>query len=98
MAIREAHAGRTYISPNIAQKIVMRTISGEQDPIQKLSTREFEVFRLLAEGVSIEGIASTLNISHKTAANYQTVLKQKLGITNAVELVRLAIQHGMIVD
>ena len=76
----------------------MQSISGEPDPIQKLSTREFEVFRLLAEGVSVDGIANTLNISQKTAANYQTILKQKLGISNAVELVRLAIQHGMIID
>ncbi|MDI1308948.1 MAG: response regulator transcription factor [Methylotenera sp.] len=98
LAVREAAAGKTYISPNIAQKMVLQTISGEQDPIQKLSTREFEVFTLLAEGVSVEGIASTLNISQKTAANYQTILKQKLGISNAVELVRLAIQHGMIID
>lgn len=98
LAVREAAAGRTYISPNIAQKIVLQSISGEPDPIQKLSTREFEVFRLLAEGVSVDGIANTLNISQKTAANYQTILKQKLGISNAVELVRLAIQHGMIID
>lgn len=98
LAVREAAAGKTYISPNIAQKIALQTISGEHDPIQKLSTREFEVFRLLAEGVSIDGIANMLNISQKTAANYQTILKQKLGISNAVELVRLAIQHGIIID
>jgi len=98
LAVREAAAGKTYISPNIAQKIALQTISGEHDPIQKLSTREFEVFRLLAEGVSIDGIAAMLNISQKTVANYQTILKQKLGISNAVELVRLAIQHGIIID
>ena len=98
LAVREAVIGKTYISANIAQKIALQTISGEQDPIQRLSAREFEVFRLLAEGSSVEGIASTLNISQKTAANYQTTLKQKLGISNAVELVRLAIQHGLIID
>ena len=98
LAVREAAIGKTYISANIAQKIALQTISGEQDPIQRLSAREFEVFRLLAEGLSVEGIASTLNISQKTAANYQTILKQKLGISNAVELVRLAIQHGLIID
>ena len=98
LAVREAVIGKTYISANIAQKIALQTISGEQNPIQRLSAREFEVFRLLAEGSSVEGIASTLNISQKTAANYQTTLKQKLGISNAVELVRLAIQHGLIID
>jgi two-component system, NarL family, invasion response regulator UvrY len=98
LAVREAAADRTYISPHIAQKIVLQSISGEQDPIQRLSTREFEVFRLLAEGVSVENIATTLSISQKTAANYQTILKQKLGVANAVELVRFAIQHGVIID
>ena len=98
LAVRVAASGKTYISPNIAQKIALQTISGEHDPIQRLSTREFEVFRLLAEGLSIESIASTLSISQKTAANYQTILRQKLGISNAVELVRLAIQHGVIID
>lgn len=98
LAVREAAAGRTYISPNIAQKIVLQSISGEHDPMQRLSPREFEVFRLLAEGLSIDDIAGTLNISQKTTANYQTLLKQKLGISNAVELVRLALRHGVILD
>jgi len=98
LAVREAAADRTYISPHIAQKIVLQSISGEHTPISRLSTREFEVFRLLAEGMTVEGIASILHISQKTAANYQTLLKQKLGISNAVELVRFAIQHGVIID
>jgi len=96
--VREAAAGKTYISPNIAQKIVLQSISGEHSPMQRLSPREFEVFRLLAEGLSIEDIASILNISQKTTANYQTILKQKLGISNAVELVRMAMKHGVIFD
>lgn len=98
LAIREAAAGKTYISPNIAQKIVLQSISGEHDPMQRLSPREFEVFRLLAEGAGIDDIANNLQISQKTAANYQTILKQKLGISNSVELVRLAIRHGVIFD
>ncbi|PCJ31878.1 MAG: DNA-binding response regulator, partial [Gammaproteobacteria bacterium] len=62
------------------------------------STREFEVFRMLAEGFRIDAIAHNLNISHKTVANYQSTLKQKLGISSAVELVRLAIQSGVIAN
>lgn len=97
-AVREAAAGKTYISPNIAQKMVLQSISGEHNPIQRLSAREFEVFRMLAEGMGVDEIASNLNISQKTVSNYQTILKQKLGISNAVELVRLAIRHGVILD
>ena len=98
LAVREAAAGKTYISPSIAQKIVLQSISGSPEPVERLSSREFEVFRLLAEGAGIDDIANNLQISQKTAANYQTILKQKLGITNAVELVRLAIRHGVILD
>ena len=96
LAVRETAAGKTYISPSIAQKIVMQSISGSPDPMERLSSREFEVFRLLAEGAGIDDIANNLQISQKTASNYQTALKQKLGISNAVELVRLAIRHGVI--
>lgn len=98
LAVREAAADRTYISPHIAQKIVLQSVPALQNPIQRLSTREFEVFRLLAEGRSVEDISTILNISHKTTANYQTILKQKLGISNAVGLVRFAIQHGIITN
>lgn len=95
-AIREAAAGRGFISTAVAQKIALQSLSGDDDPTRKLSAREFEVFRLLAEGHSVEDIAEILKISQKTVANYQTVLKQKLGIMNSVELVRLAIRFGVI--
>jgi len=95
-AIREVAAGRGYISPDMAQKIALRTHAVGNDPIQQLSPREFEIFRLLAEGKSVEDIAGLLKISQKTAANYQTVLKHKLGITSPVDLVRLAISQGLL--
>jgi len=96
LGIREANAGRSYLSPAIAQKIALQSLSGDEDPIKRLSAREFAVFQLLAEGNVIEMIADTLNISQKTVANYQTLLKQKLGINSPVELVRLAIRYGVI--
>jgi DNA-binding NarL/FixJ family response regulator len=96
LAVREVNAGNTYISPNVAQKIAMQSIAGSHNPVERLSAREFEVFRLTAEGVGIDDIANNLNISQKTVANYQTILKQKLGISNSVELVRLALRHGVI--
>jgi two-component system invasion response regulator UvrY len=95
-AVKEAFAGRGYLSPSVAQNIVLQSMSGGEDPTQRLSAREFEVFRMLAEGSNVEDIALTLKISQKTVANYQTLLKQKLGITSPVELVRLAMRHGVI--
>jgi len=96
LGIREANAGRSYLSAAIAQKIALQSLSGDEDPIKRLSAREFAVFQLLAEGNAVEQIAETLNISQKTVANYQTLLKQKLGINSPVELVRLAIRYGVI--
>ena len=86
----------TYINANITQKIAQQFSNTESNPLQQLSTREFEIFRLLAEGVDSNLIATKLNISSKTVANYQTSIKQKLGINNPVELVRLAIRSGLI--
>ena len=88
--------GQTYINANISKKITQQFLSNEDIPLQRLSTREFEIFRLLAEGCDSNLIAITLNISSKTVANYQTSIKQKLGLSNSVELVRLAIRHGLI--
>lgn len=96
IAVRNAATGSTYISPVVAQKMAMQTVSGDDALSKKLSAREFEVFRLIAEGKSAEDIGHLLNISQKTVANYQTMIRQKLGVNSPVELVRLAIRHGLI--
>jgi DNA-binding NarL/FixJ family response regulator len=95
-AVRNAADGKNFLSSSMAQKIALQTMSGEDNPTQKLTAREFEVFRLLAEGKVVDEIAKILNIGQKTVANYQTLLKQKLDINSPVELVRLAIRHGII--
>jgi two-component system invasion response regulator UvrY len=95
-ALHEAMVGRIWISPSIAQKIALQSLTGENNPVCKLSGREFEVFRLLAEGHSLDAISETLKISQKTVANYQTLLKHKLGIASPIELLRLAIRYGVI--
>jgi two-component system invasion response regulator UvrY len=95
-AIQEVARGKVYISKEIAQKIAMQTLSGGEDPMRELSTREFEVFRLIAEGRNSEEIGEMLKISQKTVANYQTLIKQKLNVTTSVELIRLAIRQGVI--
>jgi len=60
-----------------------------------LSGREFDVLRHLLEGASLDQIADRLGVSAKTVANHQTTLRQKLGVANAVELVRYAQQYGL---
>ena len=87
-SIEAVSDGEVFLSAEIAKKMAMQSISGDKDPIHELSAREFEIFRLLAEGLDIDGIASTLNISSKTVSNYQTMIKQKLDISSPVELIR----------
>ena len=97
-SIETVTQGDVFLSDEIAKKMAMQSISGNQDPVHELSAREFEIFRLLAEGLDIEAIASTLNISSKTVSNYQTMIKQKLNINTPIELIRYAIKVGVITD
>lgn len=97
-AVLEVSRGKTFLSAGIAQKIALQTLMGDDDPMHQLSSREFEVFRLLAEGKRVEEVADMLKISQKTVANYYTIIKQKLGVSSPVEMVRLAMRHGLIVD
>ena len=95
-SIETVTQGDVFLSDEIAKKMAMQSISGNQDPVHELSAREFEIFRLLAEGLDIDAIASTLNISSKTVSNYQTMIKQKLDISTPIELIRYAIKVGVI--
>lgn len=97
-AVLDVSKGKTFLSAGIAQKIALQTLMGDDDPMHQLSSREFEVFRLLAEGKRVEEVADMLKISQKTVANYYTIIKQKLGVSSPVEMVRLAMRHGLILD
>jgi len=64
--------------------------------LNELNEREFEIFKMIASGMNIKNIASDMNISQKTAANYQTSIKQKLEIDNPIEFYKLAIELNLI--
>ena len=64
--------------------------------ISSLSTREFEIFCMLAKGLPVAEIAANLALSAKTVANYTTQVKSKLDVSSVAELTRLAIRHGLI--
>ncbi len=88
--------GRTYIDSTIAKSLALDSLDIYDNPLQQLSAREFEIFRLLAEGDDCDAVAEVLKISSKTVSNYQTSIKQKLGIGTSVEMVRIAIRYGVI--
>lgn len=64
--------------------------------LDRLSERELEVLRLLALGHSPEACATALHLSRKTVANYQTQIRDKLGIDNAAGLVHFALRCGLL--
>ena len=95
-AVRALAEGRPYISQDVAQQLALQTLPGQRLPLNHLSPREFEVFRLLAEGRSVPEIAQVMCLSQKTIANYQSTIRQKLELTNAAQVVRLAMSHGLL--
>jgi len=93
-AVRELHAGRRFTSPDIAHGLAQGPAN--RHPSELLSAREFEVFRLTAQGLSAPEVAEQLHLSQKTVANHLTQLKEKLGASNTVALVHLAMRHKLI--
>lgn len=95
-AVRAVHAGQRYLSEDLSPALLERDMRYEAAQLESLTAREFEVFRLLAQGHTLNECAETLNLSPKTVANYQTLIKEKLGVSTSAGLVHLAIRNGVI--
>ncbi len=94
--VREVAAGNAYLDHQLAQSLALQKSAGRNDFFSCLTTREFEIFCLLAQGRSPQETASELALSYKTVANYTTQIKAKLNVSNTTELVHLAIRKGII--
>lgn len=94
-AIRVIVAGRRFLSPDVRNA---HSHASAAPPHEALSPREFDVFIRLAHGHGLEQIAQTLNIAPKTVANLQTLIRAKLDLANAAELLRYARQHRIVMD
>jgi two-component system invasion response regulator UvrY len=95
-AVIEVAAGRQFLSPDIAHAVAISMLSGQDDPLELLSAREFEVFQQVVAGRSAAEIAKILDLSGKTISNYHTAIKQKLNVTTDVELVRIALRYNLL--
>ena len=84
-------SSRKYVSHDLAYKISTQSLKPES-ALNKLTPREFEVFRLLAKGLSLDEAASSLNLNYKTIANHQTHLMQKLNVESRSKLILAAIK------
>ena len=97
-AVRLVAAGKLYISQEMAQELAVQMIPGREKPIDALSAREFEVFRLLVAGHTLQEISEIMHLSYKTVANYQSSIRQKLDVTNTAQVVRVALNHGLVAN
>ncbi len=96
-AIRRVAAGRLFITPHVAEQLAGAVGAGRADdaPLhERLSHREYQVFRLLAEGRSVGEIAEQLVLAPNTVSTYRARVLEKTGARNDVELALYAVRQG----
>ena len=99
--IRSVHRGDSFLSPSVARFLVedyqqVASMTESQDPYKRLTNREREVLKLVAEGYTTQEIAAMLVLSPKTVERHRTNLMSKLDIHNRTELVKYALRKGII--
>jgi len=92
-AIKAVAKGNTHFSSSIAKTLIEHPAKAEDD---KLTTREQVILSLVAQGLSSKEVAKELNISFRTVDAHRRNIKSKLNIDSLVDLVRYAINHGLI--
>jgi two-component system invasion response regulator UvrY len=97
-AVRTVACGQVFLSADIARTLALHGVSGRNTALEALSTREFEIARLLATGHSVRAIADKLCLNYKTVANHQSNIRQKLGAETAAQLIRIATENGLVVE
>ena len=95
-AVRSVAQGKRYLSQDMAQAIALQSVAGGEAGLDVLSNREFEVMRLLVAGDTLATIAEKLQLSYKTVANHQSLIRQKLGVETHAQLIRMAARQGVV--
>jgi DNA-binding NarL/FixJ family response regulator len=96
-AVTKLLRGGRYISDTLAERLAA-DVGGAvpASPHERLSDREFDVMRGIANGNSVSEIAAQMHLSVKTVSTYRTRLLDKMGMATNAELTRYAIQHGLV--
>lgn len=95
-AIRQAATGQPFFLHDIANRLAMTVVRGDDSPRTRLEPRELAVFKLMAEGLTIVEIAERMDLSAKTISTVSQTVKEKLGVQRPAEVTRLALRHGLI--
>ena len=96
-AIRRVAGGGAYISADVAEQLALGAMPGAKGPPHStLSDREFQIFRMIAEGKSVSDIAERLNLSVKTVSTHKANILQKMNMSTQAELIRYALTHRLV--
>jgi two-component system response regulator NreC len=101
-AIRAVHRGGTFVDPSLANVLVQDVLAKKsakgrpKEPVNILSDRELEVLKLVARGYSSQQIAKQIVVGVKTVETYRSRLAQKLGLRTRSDVVRFAVQMGLL--
>ncbi|KRW83055.1 UvrY/SirA/GacA family response regulator transcription factor [Marinobacter sp. P4B1] len=101
-AIRKAHSGQRYISPEIAQKMALKQLAGEKEDdgelakFDRLSEREMQIAMMVVDCQKVQDISDKLCLSPKTVNSYRYRIFEKLEISSDVELALMAVRLGLL--
>lgn len=98
-AIKGTAAGKTYVDPSVAGKVLDKMTSHQTQATSqvtsKLTDREIEILRLIARGLSNVDISERLFLSEGTVRNHVSAILAKLGVADRTQAAIIAIQHGL---
>ncbi len=95
-AFEKVVKGGRYVSEALAERLATQVGGGTSTPHERLSDREFEVMRGIASGEAVGEIATRMNLSVKTISTYRARLLEKMSMDTNAELVRYAIENGLV--
>ncbi len=99
LAIKAVNSGQSYLSPAVSRQVIgdyVQRTKSETKPTEKLTPRQRQILRLIAQGYTTKQISEQLNISIKTTETHRAQLMTQLGIHDVTGLVRYAIKSGLI--
>lgn len=96
-AIVAVASGSMFVGPEAAQQLAMSMLPGQhRSPFQRLTARELEVAMLLMQGLRMPAMAEQIRVSPKTVATYKYRIYDKLAVRSEVDLLKLAMRHGLV--
>ncbi|MGH7342687.1 MAG: response regulator transcription factor, partial [Candidatus Rokuibacteriota bacterium] len=97
-AVRSVHQGHGYMDPSLVSQ-VMEHLNGphrKAGDLDSLSPREFQLLRHLGSGLSLADCAGAMHVTESTAGTYRSRLMEKLGLTSTGDIIRFALEHGIV--